>query len=309
MIARVLIGLIVLVGVAHGEPAAPAASADTVALLPLDAEHSLEIYGQPVANQLARALTTSAIAVVVVGAKMAVPTQAQLIVDGTLAADKAGAIKVTVRVRNALDGKMVDRVIETAPELAKLDTATTKIAARLVPIVRDALAAIAEARTRGRADDHPVPAAPLPSGEAGVRFAVTAGDAAPTTAALTTALDAQVTAWMRDHHRQLERIDAAKLAPAVASQAVHGDDFAIGFWVLGYTPESLGDAGHPVPAGRARVRVRIADARAVIFDRVVVTDTVLGELGASPGAVADRVAREVLEILRPHMRRLVRAWE
>jgi hypothetical protein len=283
--------------------------------LPLDAERSLEIYGQPVANQLARALTASAIQVVVVGARMAVPTQAQLIVDGTIAPDKGGAIKVTIRVRTALDGKMVDRLIETAPELAKLDGATTKLAARLSPIVRDALAALAEARTHAHDDARDLrgsaaPAtAPLASGEYGVRFAVVDEGHAPDNAALVTALDAAVADWMRGHHRQLERIDAGKLAPAVASQAVHGDDFAIGFWVLAYTAEQLGDPSRPIPAGRARVRVRIADARAVIFDRVVTTDTVLGELGAAPRVVADRVAREVLEILRPHMRHHVRAWE
>src|SRR5581483_1142126 len=101
----ILLVLAVCAGVARGAPAS-----DPVALLPLDAERNLEIYGQPVANQLARALTQGAIEVVVVGAKMAVPTQARLIVDGTLAADRAGAIKVTVRVRNALDGKLVDRL-------------------------------------------------------------------------------------------------------------------------------------------------------------------------------------------------------
>lgn len=305
---RAVIALVMVacVGVARAEPA-PAT--DTVALLPLDAEHNLEIYGQPVATQLAKALTQGAIQVVVVGARMAVPSQAQLIVDGTLAADKAGAIKVTIRVRNALDGKMVDRLTETAPELARLDTATTKLSARLLPVLRDALAAIAESRTRGHDAPPAPPAAPTASGEYGVRFAVVDGKSSPATAGLVPALDAAVVDWMHAHHREAERIDASKLVPAVASQAVHGDDFAIGFWVLGYTTEDLGDASHPVPSGRARIGVRIADAHAVIFDRVVVTDTVVGELGASPRAIADRVAREVLAILRPHMKRHVRAWE
>jgi hypothetical protein len=35
------------------------AHADSVALLPLDGEKRLEIYGQPVANELARAMTSS----------------------------------------------------------------------------------------------------------------------------------------------------------------------------------------------------------------------------------------------------------
>jgi hypothetical protein len=60
---------------------------------------------------------------------------------------------------------------------------------------------------------------------------------------------------------------------------------------------------------RARVRVWIADASAVVFDRVVVTDTVVGDKGLAPPELAARVAREVLAILRPHLRRQVPSWE
>ncbi len=60
---------------------------------------------------------------------------------------------------------------------------------------------------------------------------------------------------------------------------------------------------------RARVRVRVADTSEVLFDRVVITDTVLGDKGSGPQELAARVAREVLAILRPHMRRRVRSWD
>jgi hypothetical protein len=56
------------------------------------------------------------------------------------------------------------------------------------------------------------------------------------------------------------------------------------------------------------VRVQISDARKVVFDRVVATDTVLGERGMAPPELAARVAREVLAIVRPHLRRSVPAW-
>jgi hypothetical protein len=59
---------------------------------------------------------------------------------------------------------------------------------------------------------------------------------------------------------------------------------------------------------RARVRVQILGPRAVVFDRVVVTDTVLGDPGRGPLEVAARVAREVLAILGPHLRRSVPSW-
>jgi len=46
----------------------------------------------------------------------------------------------------------------------------------------------------------------------------------------------------------------------------------------------------------------------VVFDRVVVTDTIVGERRMPPAELAIRVAEEVLAILRPHVRRAVSPW-
>jgi hypothetical protein len=75
------------------------------------------------------------------------------------------------------------------------------------------------------------------------------------------------------------------------------------FEVLGYDVE-LG----PVPLARARVRVRIASAGTIQFDRVIVTDTIVGDRGMTSQALGGRVASELLAILRPHIRRAVPAW-
>src|SRR5262245_27430172 len=77
--------------------------ADTVALLPLDGEARLEMYGQPVAAEIGRALKESGLDVVVVGAKMAVPESADLIVDGTIKADKkrkGETVTLAMRIRD-----------------------------------------------------------------------------------------------------------------------------------------------------------------------------------------------------------------
>jgi hypothetical protein len=63
-----------------------------------------------------------------------------------------------------------------------------------------------------------------------------------------------------------------------------------------------------IPYARARVRARISFNDEVVFDRVVVTDSVLGDKGIAPEALVTRTAREVLDILRPHMRRAVPRW-
>ncbi len=56
---------------------------DAVALLPLDADRSLEIYGQPVASEIARALGAGNVQVVVVGPKTAVPVNRSRTVAGS----------------------------------------------------------------------------------------------------------------------------------------------------------------------------------------------------------------------------------
>src|SRR5688572_31969483 len=79
------------------------AHAETIAMLPLDGEKRLEIYGQPVAAEIARALKAAGLDVVVGGAKMNVPDTAQLIVDGTIKAAKHKQIDVSIRVRDPRD--------------------------------------------------------------------------------------------------------------------------------------------------------------------------------------------------------------
>jgi hypothetical protein len=305
MIQRVLVwlfavGLVSLAGQARAEPAVPG---DAVALLPLDADRSLEIYGQPVASELARALVAGNVDVVVVGPKMAVPERARLIIDGTIALGKASAVTISIRIRNTLDGMVLDTLSATAPGLAKIDGAAAELATRALPIVHAKLAALQQ-RTP---DDHGhVSLTPrLPAADRVVGIATTDSTHTRRGAALLGALDAEVAGWTRAHHHQLQKLEPAKLDLKLAPKTVAAAaaELAIGFWILDYSPE----AG-ALPMARARVQVRIADASTVLFDRVVVTDTVLGDKGSSQPDLAARVAREILAILRPHLRRRVSSW-
>jgi hypothetical protein len=317
---RWLVGVIAagcLAGLPSRAHAEPATSGDAVALLPLDTDRSLAIYGQPVANELARALVGDNVAVVVVGPKMAVPDRARLIIDGTIVLGKASAVTISIRIRNTLDGLVLETLSATAPGLAKIDGAAAELAGRVVPSVRDKLLALhRQVPVPPAPDDHghghvvqtATPAAP-PAAPAAFRpllVALADTTRAPSGALLLGALDAAVAEWTHAHHRQIGKLDPGKLDPKLAPKVVADGaaDRAIGFWILDYEPE----AG-ALPMARARVRVRIADASAILFDRVVVTDTVLGEKGLPPPELAARVAREVLAILRPHMRRHVALWE
>jgi len=290
-VALVALEALVAPRAAGAEPAG-----DAVALLPLDADKSLEIYGQPVASEIARTLVAGNIAVVVVGPRMAVPERARLIVDGTIALGKASAVTISIRIRNTVDGVVLETLSATAPGLARIDSAAAEISGRILPIVHDRLAAVHRAYDGARRE--PPPAAAPPAVRP-MRIAIT--DARkPAGGPLPLALDAAVASWTRAHHRAVDKVDAGKLAAPDA-------ELAIGFWIVDFTVDDLPDAAR-MRAARARVRVQITSARSVVFDRVVVTDSVLGEPGLAETELAARVAREVLAILRPHMRRSVPSW-
>jgi len=305
--------LATLVVLAIGGPAAPAhaePSGDAVALLPLDADRSLEIYGQPIAGEIARALVAGDVAVVVVGPKTAVPERARLIIDGTIALGKASAVTISLRVRSTLDGTVLDTLTATAPGLAKIDGAAADLAARALPLVKDRLAAlrrpIAPVIPAGPVGDRGGVPAAAPPRRTSTRVLVAVGDARRGAHdALLGALQAATGPWARAHQREPQTVEPTALEAKRAMQAVRtsGAGFAIALSILAYAPE----AG-ALPMARARVRVQISDTTGVVFDRVVATDTVLGDKGLPADALAARVAREVLAIVEPHLQRSVPAW-
>ena len=63
-----------------------------------------------------------------------------------------------------------------------------------------------------------------------------------------------------------------------------------------------------IPSARARVRVRILAKGQVVFDRVVRTDTVVGDKGIASDALAARTAREVFAIVTPHLKKAIPSW-
>jgi hypothetical protein len=139
------------------------------------------------------------------------------------------------------------------------------------------------------------------------------GVAAPAGAAgvdpLRAALADAVLRWARAARREPRAVDPRALEGKRGPKAVASANAerAITFEIVGYAVDALRSA-RDVPLARARVRVRISDASAVVFDRVVATDTIVGDRQMPPAELAARVAEEVLAILRPHVRRAVPAW-
>lgn len=299
MIARIVITLCLLASVAR---------ADKVALLPLDASAKVEVYGQVVASEIAQALIAAKVDVVVVLPKMAVPDEAKLIVDGKISAGKGGAIELYIRVREPKVIKPVGEYRRTSPSLETLPKTTREIFDELLPALREKLAEIAKASepvikpaiTPVRPVEPPKPAALRP-----ILVGVMAKSSSENADKLRLALVETTPGWVARAARAASTIEAGMLDAKTATKTVAGSnaDRAIAFEVLGY---SLW--GDTVPMGRARVRVRIADAGQILFERVVVTDTIVGDKGMSTDAFAQRVAADVLSILRPHVRKAVPGW-
>lgn len=277
---------------ARAQPAAPPA----VAVLPLDAEGRLEIYGQAIATELRRTLNASGIEAIVVSAKIEVPPGTQLIVDGTITEEKGGALALALRVRR-VDGTVFETLSATAPALAQIDRAAAELAARVVPVVRDRVAALAAERPAPRAQERPRgPARVMLVGVTLHQKVKQAKHArlAPLRTALTDATDP----WVRAASREPRSLDPAHEPPKAVAAA--RAERAVALEILDYDVT----VKRAVPLAIARVRVRISDDQAVQFDRIVRTDTVVGARGMRDGPLAALVAQEVLAILRPHLQRL-----
>jgi len=277
-----------------------------VALLPLDAASKLEVYGQVVASEIAQALIAGKIDVVVVLPKMAVPEQAKLIVDGKIAAGKGGAIELSIRVRDPKSGAVAQQFQATAASLETLDKTTKELAEKVLPVLRDKLEQLSTKPGVEPAKPPAQPIAPRTMPARPVLVGVGTRSMARATQAFRTALADAVPGWVSEAHRAASIVEPNMLDAKTATKTVAGSnaDRAIAFDVLSYKLW-----GTKVPMGTARVRVRIADAGQILFDRVVVTDTIVGDREMSTELFAARVAREVLSIMRPHVREAVPGWQ
>lgn len=283
-----LLGSLGFGGAARAQQASPPPPA--VAVLPLDADERLEIYGQAVATELARALNADGIEVLVAGPNADL-TGMPVIVSGKIAQDKGARGPITLELSVRSGATILEKLSASAPTLAQIDRAATELADRVVPIVRERLRAPAAERAPLRPPD--VQRRPAPVTLVGVT-----AKKPPRLAPLRTALAAATDPWVRAARREPRSLDPKQEPPKAA--AVARAERAVALEVLDYEIARERD----VPLARARVRVRISDDYAVRFDRIVRTDTVVGARGMRDDALAALVAQEVLAILRPHMRKL-----
>jgi len=287
---------------------AAVASAETIAMLPLDTEKRLEIYSQPVAGAIAQGLKAVGLDVVVVGANMQVPKNAQLIVDGAITKGKGKDVSVAIRIRDPRDGTVLENVPPQTAPIDNIDKAASELSARVVPLVQSHLAELA----KRAAEKQPppvegkspvVPATPIVL----TSVAIDKKKTGAILQLLDDALSQEVGVWAKAQHREAKPVGRELLDRKAAVKTIgdHHTDGGIAFEVRGFEIERKGG----IPFARARVLVRIASAAEVKFERVVRTDTVVGEKGMPDTALAARVAREVLAITTPNIRRALVTWQ
>lgn len=301
--------LCLLVAAARAEPGAEE-PARAVALLPLDADAKLELYGQPVASEVSRALVAGGIEVVVVGPKMAVPAKARVIVDGTIKA-RGSAIELVLRVRDSKTGAVIDSVNATAPSQTAMDHAAEELSAKALPSVKANLAKLIAADDKAAAKPvvalEPKPLPPPPEKQRTMLIALDPslpGDA--TAAALRMALETGARSWATKRHH-----DATSVEPGTAGgkdmwKAVRTRQADLGIELD--VRDIVIDDRDSIPVARAAVRVRISDPQSLLFDRVIVTDSIPGEKAMDRAKLIERTAREVLQIVDPHVHRRIPAW-
>jgi len=284
---------------------APTEPARSVALLPLDADAKLELFGQPVATEVARALVEGGLDVVVVGPKMAVPGKARIVVDGTIKAGKGSAIELSVRIRDVRDGSVLD-TIPVEASMTTMDRGAEELSAKVFPSVKTHLAALIakdDQELHPNHVDEPKHAEPPASRATLLAAIVTNRSAVGDAQLLRTSLETAVAPWAAHRHHALRVLDVHQIDGGAKTVVSERADVAIELEVL-----ALGIEGGGVPLARARVRLKIVDAQAVVFDRVIVTDTIVGEKGLDRAKLAERAAREVLSIADPQLRRRIPTW-
>jgi hypothetical protein len=268
----------------------PVFADDAVALLPLDADDRLELYSQSVASEVARALAAGGVDVVVVGPRMAVPERARMIVDGTITG-KGDSITLTLRIRDARAGTVLGSVPATATTVTQ---ATEDLSAKIVPAVKTQLAALHATPVPPPVE--PVHPRPAVTAERPLILGEVLGQGP-----LRDALQQELAPWAKRKVEVMPDVLVDMVVPTLP--ATRNASAAIALEVLSFSV-----TGTEVPLARARVRVRVVDRSQVVFDRVIRTDTVVGDRRQPLEALAARTAREVLAILEPHMKRKLAGW-
>ena len=278
LVAIVLAVVLSASGRAFAEPTAaqaPLEQARAVALLPLDADAKLELFGQPVASEVARAL--------VAGRPRGRRRRAA---DGGAGQgprrrrwhDQGGQghdVELAVRLRDVRTGEVLDTIPVEAASMTAMDRAAEELSAKVLPSVKTHLAALIEKDQQLLQPKHDEPKHVEPP-----------ASRATVLAAIFRARPRRRTRSSCAPRSRPSSHRAGRASPSRAARARHppARQRARRPWSpsapTSRSSSTCWRSTSPPTRCRSRApafRVTIVDPPAVVFDRVVATDTVVGE--------------------------------
>jgi hypothetical protein len=276
--------LLLAIAIVVAIPARARAESNVIALLPLAADRKMQLYGQPVASEVAKALEQKGFSIVVVTSTAPVPSKARLVIDGRIVDGDGDTVKLEARVRDPKIGKVVAELSASAPSLTRIDEATQELAGQLATVLTEALKPPKEQKV-----DEPVTTEPAevvvdkrPVAVLSMFSAVAIGKDDPVLEPLLHAGADRLAGLVG--HRGADKADHAALK-------IHVELLSMRYEMGG------------VITARARARVRVLRSDdTVVFDRVVRTDTLVGGRGDRRDAVARAAVDQIVDIAMPRVR-------
>ncbi len=284
-----------------------------VGVLPFAADEGLAIYSVPAADAVARQLRKSGARVQSLTLSGEVPAQVGLVIDGRIVRVSGSRVALEASVRDPRRARTVVNTIATEPRpLEEIDRLADSLGDKLAPRIAGAQRDLRE-RAAAEARAHRKSTVIRPSADAG-------------------------------HQAPPPRAHDRRPGMLVLQAGGRPDGSSIatrhGYWLaerLGYRPVAGDGVGIPpmpeVTAAMARANVSLAlmiDVRSVnllwrgvltargrvrivlvnghgrrLFDRVARTGTLVGSRGDGPGALIHYIAEQAVEIVVPHLRRLL----
>ncbi len=306
-------GLVGAVLIAQACPAQADERADVVGVLPFTADDGLAIYSVPAADAVARRLRKAGARVQSLTLSGEVPAQVGLVIDGRIVRASGSRVTLEASVRDPRRARIAVDTIATDPRpLEEIDRLADSLGDKLAPRIaaaqrelRERAAAEARARREG----------------AIIRLPADAGHDEPRPAT-------------HDERPGMLVLQAGGRTKGASIATRHG------YWLaarLGYRPVAGAGVGIPpmpevtaamaranvalalmidvrsvnlewrgVLTARGRVRIVLVDARGrTLFDRVARTGTLVGSRGDGPDALIHYIAEQAVEIVVPHLRRLL----
>jgi len=287
---RLVIALLLLVGVTPAR-----ADEGAIAVLPLtSSEKRLAMYGVPVARVLAGALRQSGNAVETVTGTGSLPKHVAWVIDGRIVASSAGRVVLEARLRDPGHGRAFGQVASRPGRLTEIDELARQVASDLGPLLARARAAAAKAPPPLGAPAHPSAAPALPPLRPAM---VITRDKEPI---VTDALAALV-------ERLGYRAVVADLGGIAPPQKVKSalDKASARFALLAEVKKIDYEwASKDVLTARGSMRLVLVDVTGrPLYNAVVNTDTLVGSRGDRHGALLGFVARQVMQMASPRLKK------